>query len=382
MGKGKLLARVAGAALALLLGVAILVNLNAGQARAEEPQAPPPDLEMVYFYPRIPCLSCDEVDSFAQEVAVTYDGDGIHGIPYTRLAIDDPANSERVDRYGVLGSSLFLVDHSQSPEELRELKQVWFLWQDKEKCSDYVRAEIGSFLRGESPGGSAGNPWAGIPLLAAFALGLLASISPCAIGTNVTALAYISGCADDKKKTVISGSMYTAGRALSYIILGLGLVYLGISITGLSRFLRNSQYILGPFFILAALVMLDVLKLKIFSGRFTAFVWKKLPADRLWGSFMLGTLFALVFCPYDAVLFFGVLIPLAIKTIAGGVTLPAAYALGTGLPVLILALLFSLGASRAWKSAERAAKFEKYARKVAGVIFLGAGIYYIVQWIW
>lgn len=380
MGKRKPLASVAGAALALLLGLAILVNLNAGRALAGE--APPPDPEMVYFYPRIPCLSCDEVDSVAQEVAVTYEGDGIHGIPYTRLAIDDPANSERVDRYGVAGSSLFLVDHSQSPEELRELKQVWFLWQDQEKCSNYIGAEIGSFIRGEAPGGSAGNPWSGIPLLAAFALGLLASISPCAIGTNVTALAYICKCADDRRKTLVSGTMYAAGRAFSYITLGLGLVYLGINMTGLSRFLRNSNYILGPFFILAALIMLDVLKLKIFKGRFTAFVWKKLPADRLWGSFMLGTLFALVFCPYDAVLFFGILIPLAIKTIAGGVTLPAAFALGTGLPVLLLALLFSLGASRAWKSAERAAKFEKYARKVAGVAFLGAGVYYVVQRIW
>ncbi len=372
---------LAGRALFLLLAIAILINLGAGVVRAAEEPAAPRDLELVFFYPRIPCLSCDEVDGFAREVASTYEVNGVQGIAYTRLAIDDPANAERVNRYQVVGSSLFIVDGSRSPEEFRELKQVWFLWQDKQRCSDYIRDEIGRFVRGEPPATGTGNPWAGISILAAFALGLLASISPCAIGTNVTALAYICQRADNRKKTMISGSMYTAGRAASYVLLGLGLVYLGISITGLSRFLRNSQYILGPLFILAALFMLDIIKLKIFKGRFTAWVWKVLPADRLWGSFLLGVLFALVFCPYDAVLFFGILVPLAIKTIAGGVTLPAAYALGTGLPVLALALLFSVGASRAWKSTERALKFEKYARKAAGVVFLGFGIYYIVQWI-
>ncbi len=365
------------AALGLLL---VLALTTTPRACADEPDRPI-DLEMVFFYPRIPCVSCDEVDAAAQEVAATYDAHGLAAIPYTQLGIDDPANAERVESYGVTGSSLFLVNRAGGPEDFRELKRVWFLWQDRAECERYIRDEVGRFLTGQPPGDE-GNPWAGIPLLAAFALGLLASISPCAIGTNVTALAFICRCADDRKKTLISGSVYTAGRAAAYVLLGLGLVYLGISITGLSRFLRNSQYILGPFFILAALVMLDVLKFKIFKGKFSAFVWRKLPADRWWGTFLLGVLFALVFCPYDAVLFFGILLPLAIKTVAGGVTLPAAYALGTGLPVLALAFLFSLGASRAWKSAERAAKFERYARKVAGVLFLGAGIYYLVVWIW
>ncbi len=368
------------AILLVLLAIPVIFTRMTGLAKAEQPVAPE-DVEMVFFYPRIPCVSCDEVDSAAQEVAATYDGDGRQGISYTRLAIDDPANAERVNRYGVTGSSLFLVDRSDG-SQLRELKQVWFIWQERDKCVDYIRDEIGRFIRGEPPSESTGNPWAGIPLLAAFALGLLASISPCAIGTNVTALAYICRHAENRKKTLVSGSTYTAGRAFTYIILGLGLVYLGINLTGLSRFLRNSQYILGPFFILAALVMLDIFKLKLFKGKFTGFVWRSIPLDRWWGTFLLGCLFALVFCPYDAVLFFGILIPLAIKTIAGGIALPAAYALGTGLPVLALAMLFSFAASQAWKSAERAAKFEKYARKVVGVLFLGAGIYYLVVWIW
>jgi cytochrome c biogenesis protein CcdA len=98
------------------------------------------------------------------------------------------------------------------------------------------------------------------------------------------------------------------------------------------------------------------------------------------GAFLLGALFALAFCPYSAVLFFGVLIPLALKS-AGGVTLPAVFAIGTGLPVLVFGTLISLGVARVSKWLNAVTRAEKIIRVAVSIIFIGVGLYYVVLWI-
>jgi len=98
------------------------------------------------------------------------------------------------------------------------------------------------------------------------------------------------------------------------------------------------------------------------------------------GGFLLGALFALAFCPYSALLFFAVLIPLALKS-AGGVTLPAVYAIGTGLPVLIFGVLLSAGVARVSTWFNAVTRAEKIIRVVVSIIFIGVGIYYVVLWI-
>jgi cytochrome c biogenesis protein CcdA len=98
------------------------------------------------------------------------------------------------------------------------------------------------------------------------------------------------------------------------------------------------------------------------------------------GGFLLGVLFALAFCPYSALLFFGVLIPLALKS-AGGVTLPAVYAIGTGLPVLVFGILLSAGVARVSSWFNVVTRVEKIIRVVIAIVFIGIGIYYVVLWI-
>ncbi|PKN59858.1 MAG: cytochrome C biogenesis protein [Deltaproteobacteria bacterium HGW-Deltaproteobacteria-11] len=221
-----------------------------------------------------------------------------------------------------------------------------------------------------------------MPLLAAFGLGLLTAISPCPLATNIAAIAYVSKRVDSKRAALLSGALYTAGRAFSYILLGAGLVYLGANVVNISGFLRNAgTYTIGPFLILAALVMLDVLKLSFFKGGISSRLQQRFADGGLAGSFVLGTLFALAFCPYSAVLFFGMLIPLALDSAGGGIALPAAYALGTGLPVMVFAVALALGMAQIGKRLNDVQSFEKYLRKGVGMIFLGVGIYYLVQMI-
>ncbi|OFW57694.1 MAG: hypothetical protein A2W01_04010 [Candidatus Solincola sediminis] len=218
-----------------------------------------------------------------------------------------------------------------------------------------------------------------MPLLAALALGLITAVSPCPLATNIAAVAYISKSIEDRRQTALSGILYTAGRVFTYVILGLGLVYLGINVVNVSGFLRNSSvYYLGPLLILVALVMLDVIKLHIFRGGLASRLGQRLSGKGLLGSFLLGALFALSFCPYSAILFFGMLIPLAISVPGGGIYLTATYAVGTGLPVLVIALLIAFGVEQWAKHVEKVQKFERYMRIFAALVFMGVGIYYVV----
>lgn len=336
-------------------------------------------VELVYFYPRFRCISCEQVDAYAEEAAATYRGYGQDGVAFKRLAIDDPANSELVERYGVVGSSLFLVLWSNGGEDFRELKEVWFKWEDREGCISYIHSQLDQALKGVWPTDDTGIPLAGIPLLAALVLGILTAVSPCPMATNLAAVAYIARDVGQRKRAAAAGALYTLGRALTYVTLGIILVYLGASVVRISDFLRNSSvYYLGPLLIFASLVMLDVIDLSFFKGGRIARLGDRLSGFGPLGAFPLGALFALSFCPYSAVLFFGMLVPLSLGTPGGGVLLPALYAVGTGLPVLAFALAIAFGVGAWAKHAEKVQKWERHIRKGAGMVFFGAGVYYLI----
>jgi cytochrome c-type biogenesis protein len=93
------------------------------------------------------------------------------------------------------------------------------------------------------------------------------------------------------------------------------------------------------------------------------------------GAFILGIIFALAFCPVSAALFFGSLIPLALNS-KTGTMLPFIYGIGTGLPVLIFSFGITLGITSLSHWFHKVVKFEIYARKITGAIFIAAGIYY------
>jgi len=221
-----------------------------------------------------------------------------------------------------------------------------------------------------------------IPVLSALLLGLITAISPCPLATNIAALAYVSRRATERRYAVITGALYTLGRMFSYSIIGVLIIVAGLEIPGVATFLQNfGEQILGPLLIVVGVIMLSINKISLGlgGGKLTSLGEKV--ADRgMIGGFLLGALFALAFCPYSAVLFFGVLIPLALKS-AGGVTLPAVYAIGTGLPVLVFGVLLSLSVARVATWLNAVTRAEKVIRVAVSIIFIGVGIYLVVLWI-
>lgn len=216
------------------------------------------------------------------------------------------------------------------------------------------------------------------PVISAFALGLLTAISPCPLATNITATAYIAKTLSGKKKVLLSGLLYTLGLAGSYT--GIALIIIsGASKFHVARFFQaNGEKFVGPVMVLVGLIMLNVIKVNfLIKGNFTTKLQDKFKDKGLLGSFFLGLLFAMAFCPYSGALYFGILIPLSIKTTAG-FTLPLFYALGAGSLVLFFTFLIAFSMQTVGKFFNAVQRFEKVMRVIAGWLFILTGIYYIL----
>jgi len=220
-----------------------------------------------------------------------------------------------------------------------------------------------------------------IPVLSAFLLGLLATLGPCTMATNVAALAYISREFKSGKYAVLTASLYTLGRMLTYTVIGALIIFAGMEISGASVFLQSiAGIVLGPFLIVIGIVLLFIDRVSFSAGNRLSDLGSKVAKWGIIGGLPLGALFALAFCPYSAVLYFAVLIPLSFKT-ASGVTLPAFFAIGTGLPVLVFGFLITLGLNRLAGVFNAVGKAQRIIRTILAAVFIAIGIYYLWLWI-
>lgn len=216
-----------------------------------------------------------------------------------------------------------------------------------------------------------------LPFLSAFILGLMTAISPCPMASNITAIAFIGKDINNKHKVFVSGLIYTLGRAITYTVLGL-IFYFGISQFEVSGFVQKwGEKLLGPLLIIIGFFMLDFIKINFPGlGKLSEKV-EKTSRRGFWGVLLLGIVFALAFCPYSGVLYFGMLIPMTI-TSASGLYLPLIFAVGTGLPVIIFAWFIAYTVSGVGGVFNKVKVFEMWFRRVVSIVFIGVGIYYTI----
>ena len=217
-----------------------------------------------------------------------------------------------------------------------------------------------------------------IPWLSALVLGLMTAISPCPLATNITAVGFISKDIGNRNRVFINGLLYTLGRAISYITIAL-VIYLGADQFKFSGiFQRYGEKILGPLLILIGLLMLNVIKMK-FPG--VSGLTSKTENKSKWGYFdsmLLGIIFALAFCPYSGVLYFGMLVPLTVSS-ASGLYLPLVFAIATGIPVIIFAWLLAYSVGSIGSVYNKLKNVEIWFRRVVAILFIGVGVYYIIR---
>ncbi|MCM1108516.1 MAG: aromatic aminobenezylarsenical efflux permease ArsG family transporter [Clostridium sp.] len=217
-----------------------------------------------------------------------------------------------------------------------------------------------------------------IPVLTAFLLGLLTALSPCPLATNITAVGFISKDIDNRNRIFLNGLLYTAGRILSYSVLGA--VLIAVIRSGADTFdIQNEislwgERLLAPALIVIGLFMLfgDKLPLPQFgvsaSGRM----------ERLsgaWGSLLLGVLFALAFCPSSGLFYFGMLIPMSAAE-SGGYLLPVVFAIATGVPVMAVAWVLAYSVQGIGNFYKRIGIFQKWFNRIVAVLFILVGVYY------
>jgi cytochrome c biogenesis protein CcdA len=212
-------------------------------------------------------------------------------------------------------------------------------------------------------------------------LGILTSISPCPLATNIAAISYIGRRVGSSRQVFLTGLLYTVGRTLTYLGLAAVLVASVLSVPQVSLFLQKYMHlVLGPILIIVGMFLLGLIELDMGGKGMSGNLQKRVDAMGVWGALLLGIVFALTFCPTSAALFFGSLVPLSLKA-NSSVTLPAIYGVGTALPVMVFAVLLATSAQSVGKAYNVLAKIEWWARTLTGWVFILVGIYFSLKYV-
>jgi len=210
--------------------------------------------------------------------------------------------------------------------------------------------------------------------LSALWIGILASVSPCPLASNIAAFSFIEKDCGDNRSVLFSGGAYALGRMVTFSVLGAFIVNGIMAIPIVSMALqRHMNMFLGPILLVVSVFLLDLLDLPSFS--YTKRLRSKAFFRGPVGAFFMGIIFALALCPVSAALFFGGLIPLA-ATEGSPVLLPAVFGIGTALPVSILAVSLSLGVSALSNSAASLHALQEKIRLATGILLIGTGLYF------
>ncbi|MEG1162803.1 aromatic aminobenezylarsenical efflux permease ArsG family transporter, partial [Bacteroides sp.] len=218
-----------------------------------------------------------------------------------------------------------------------------------------------------------------IPIITAFLLGILTAISPCPLATNITAIGYISKDIESRHRIFWSGILYTVGRIVTYTALGFILIPIlreGASMFAIQKAIsKYGEMLIAPTLILIGLFMLFGHKLNLPKIGFGGSDSNQLRSRGSWGALLLGVLFSLAFCPTSGVFYFGMLMPMSAAE-TGGYLLPVAFAIATGLPVMIVAWILAYSVAGLGKFYNRMQLFQKWMNKIIALLFMAVGIYY------
>jgi cytochrome c-type biogenesis protein len=214
-------------------------------------------------------------------------------------------------------------------------------------------------------------------LITALWLGVLTSISPCPLAANISAISFIGRFVGNDKNILLSGFLYTMGRTVTYIFIGVLIIGGLFASSQLSVFLQSYlNEILGPVLILLGMIFLGMIgsgfSINISNGNK---LQSRIKEKGLVYSFPLGVILALSFCPVSAGLFFGALIPISIKS-SSYFIIPILYGIGTAIPVIFFAFIIAFGGEYLGKAFHCLTKIEIWFRYTAGILFVLIGIYY------
>jgi cytochrome c biogenesis protein CcdA len=219
-----------------------------------------------------------------------------------------------------------------------------------------------------------------LPAAAAVIFGLIGATSPCQLTTNLGALAYAAGRAGRGRAFGLTLA-YVAGKVTVYTLVGAAVVLAGLQLQAVSiPVVLIARKALGPLMIVVGLVLVGVWRPRFSIGQRLAARLRGGAGTGVPGAYLLGLLFALAFCPTLFWLFFGLTIPLALKT-TGGWSFAGLFAIGSSLPLLAVAALATAGAGTIEGLVGSIGRLERPLRIAAAVVLVVAGLHdTLVYW--
>ncbi|MCX7725991.1 MAG: aromatic aminobenezylarsenical efflux permease ArsG family transporter [Chitinispirillaceae bacterium] len=209
--------------------------------------------------------------------------------------------------------------------------------------------------------------------------GIMTSISPCPLATNIAAISFLGKQVNKPILTLVNGLFYAIGRTIVYIVLGFILVSSSSLAPQISFFLqKNMKYIIGPLLLIIGVILLDIIKITFidFGTLISQKYYERIAKSGMVGATFLGIIFALAFCPVSAALFFGSTFALAMQH-NSKILLPALYGIGTAAPVILFAFIIAFSVNTVGNIFRKIQTFERLARIISGIIFIIAGLYFI-----
>ena len=221
-----------------------------------------------------------------------------------------------------------------------------------------------------------------LPLVTVVLLGVVGATSPCQLTTNLSALAYASA-QPGRGRPFLLGVAYVAGKVSVYSLVGALVILAGLRLEAVSiPIVQVARKALGPLMVIIGLGMLGWLRLRTGMGRRLAARMRERLAPRgLGGAFLLGVAFSFAFCPTLFWLFFGLTLPLALRS-SGGWMFPGLFAVGSSLPLLVVTGVVAAGIGAVGTIVRRVVRLDRPLRLVAGVVFIIAGLHdTLVYWL-
>ncbi|MBI4846938.1 MAG: sulfite exporter TauE/SafE family protein [Candidatus Omnitrophica bacterium] len=211
-----------------------------------------------------------------------------------------------------------------------------------------------------------------ITYLTVLFFGILVSFTPCVYPIIPVIIGYLGAAEIKTKKEVFFRALiYILGMASVYSMLGALAAFTGKIFGSIqSNFWVN--LIAGNVFILMGLFMLDVFQLPQFS-----FFNKNIALEKSgwWGAFLLGVISGMVSGPCTTPVLGAILAYVAAKqNIVVGITLLFTYALGMGIPLLILGTFVGLV-----KKMPKSGYWMVRIKKIFGLLLIASGEYFLLR---
>lgn len=186
-----------------------------------------------------------------------------------------------------------------------------------------------------------------IAFLAALFFGFAGSVAPCQLTANLGSITYFGNKYVHEKLAGMEFFLYLIGKMAVYSVFGFLFWVFGqsISVDSIPVFVY-ARKLIGPLFIFIGLFFLGWIQFRLSLGFRISAAVKRMSerAGGKAGAFLMGAAFSLGFCPTMLLLFFGWMMPVAMKSTYGAI-LPSVFAVGTAFPLLLffgLVIGFSL----------------------------------------